>query len=361
MIRSSFRYSALGALSLALLAACSGQGSQPDGERSLPDPSSDPAGAEASLDQEGGGLDANDTAPAFGDPAVDSMVGFTDRFADQTDMLADATGAMTPQSVPGAPEPANEPAAHVYKLAVFWGHLPTPRDAEDTESAPQVMNWTGSISVDQGGIALKKTLRFDGEDSVTPRTDRKKIEFKSLTLPHVDGVYLHIALPADAPQVVHFATDSLTTDIDLTTLGPKAGGVTRLDDNRNSMAYLGYEDAPNCAKGLLVGHWIKVRPALGGFRGHVIGDQGQHIGHIKGIWGHARRINKNVFFGKYINDQGTHRGLFGGQYGQGEFKGVWGTRDPNNVGTLDGFYSDGYEKGDGRGVYLGRWSERCPR
>jgi hypothetical protein len=66
-----------------------------------------------------------------------------------------------------------------------------------------------------------------------------------------------------------------------------------------------------------------------------------------------------VFFGKYIDRQGEFRGLLGGLYGDGKFGGVWGTVDPNAKGVLEGYYSDGYERGDGRGVYLGRWAEKC--
>jgi hypothetical protein len=80
---------------------------------------------------------------------------------------------------------------------------------------------------------------------------------------------------------------------------------------------------------------------------------------VRGVWGHAPKKDENLFFGKYIGVDGHTRGLFAGKYGDGLGEGVWGTRDPNAVGGLQLAYSDGYDKGDGRGIWLGRWSEKC--
>jgi len=300
---------------------------------------------QSALDSENGGLSTSAEPPAFSDPAVSSIEGFIGDGADTQDLTTEA---------------AKVQGAQRFHLAIVWGHLPPAHDADSTDAVPSIMDWTGSVSVDAGAIGVKRVLRFDIGDRVLARQNAREVDFVSHTLPHVDGLYLDVIVPANASPTLHFKTKSLTTDIDLSSLVAKPGGAVRLEDGRNGMFFVGYKD-DGCAQGLLFGRWRKDRPALGEFRGVVVDGNGDGIGHIRGIWGHAPKKNANVFFGKYIDRQGQFRGLFGGVYGDGGFEGLWGTVDPKNVGALEGYYSDGYERGDGRGVFLGRWAEKCPR
>jgi hypothetical protein len=304
--------------------------------------SNDPEQVQSALDQSNGGMTTAPESPEFADPAVQSLENFVPDFGDTQDMT---------QSV-------EVQGARRFRVAVIWGHLPPAHDADNTDVAPSIIDWTGSVSVDSGAIGLKRTLRFDIGDKVLARPNAQEVDFVSHTLPHVDGLYMSVVIPANASPTMHFKTKSLTTDIDLGLLTQQAGAAVRLDDGRNGMFFIGYPE-DGCPRGLLFGRWRKVRPALGEFRGVVVGDEGDGIGHIRGIWGHAPKANANVFFGKYIDRQGEFRGLLGGIYGDGKFGGVWGTVDPNAKGVLEGYYSDGYERGDGRGVYLGRWAEKC--
>lgn len=326
--------SALPFISLLALAGCSAAIA-----------SEDPSQIQSALEAPNGGLNAQPEQPAFADPAVEAVQGFAPGTGDATDMT---------ESV------AQTAGLQRFHVAVVWGHLPPAHDADDTDLAPRIMDWTGGVSVDNGALGLRRTIAFDPGDRVLPRQSPQEIDFVSHTLPHVDGLYMAVAIPANASPTIHFKTKSLTTDIDLSVLAKQPGGAVRLDDGRNGMFFVGFPD-DGCARGLLVGRWRKVRPALGELRGVVVGAEGDAIGHVRGIWGHAPRRNANVFFGKYIALGGEYRGLFGGVYGDGRFGGVWGEVDPNLDGTLEGVYSDGYERGDGRGVFLGRWAEKCPR
>lgn len=310
-------------------------------------PTDDPSQTQAALDVDNGGLTTAAETPMFGDPAVAQLPEFLSNYADPQDMTVEA---------------AKVQGARRFHIAVIWGHLPPPHDAEDVDVVPRVMDWSGSLSVDAGAIGVKRALAFDGAqygDALLPRKDAQTVSFVSHTLPHVDGLFVSVIVPPNASPMLHFKTKSLTTDIDLSTLAQKPGSVSRVDD-RNGMFTIGYED-DGCARGLIFGRWTKLRPALGGFRGVVMGGEGEGLGHIRGIWGHSFKKNENLFFGKYIDRDGEFRGLLGGKYGGGEFAGLWGTVDPKNVGGLQGYYSDGYERGDGRGVFLGRWAEKCAR
>jgi hypothetical protein len=336
MNRQLFKSSAIGIIGLVVLAGCSSRSS---------DDSEGLGEAQATaLDSPNGGYDSEDSTPYFGDTAVEALPTFTTAYADTTDMTVDAIAA---------------PGATLYHIALLWGHLPPPMDATTADVAPMPINWTGSVSVDAGAIGLKRTLSFDPRDHVDPRTDPKSLSFDSHTLPYVDGLYLSVVIPSGAAPTLHFATSALTTDIDLSQFTTKEGDVDRLPDGRNGLAYLGYVDSPNCAKGLVFGRWVKFEAAGGTLRGVVVDGDGDRIGNVRGIWGHAPKRNQDVFFGKYISVTGANRGLFGGQYADGHYSGVWGTVDPANVGHLEGIYSDGYDDADGRGVFAGRWSEQC--
>jgi len=322
--------------SFAWLAGCSSAAE-------LPEPDADEVSRiESALESNGGGFTDKDEAPDFGDADVSQLVGFEPRFADTTSFLSQAPAA-----------------ARVYKLVLLWGHFPNATDATDTQTVPEKMDWSGSITVDQGAIALAETLRFDDKDSVTPRSDPKTITFVSRTYPAVDGVALRVAVPAGA-EVLHFRTTTLTTDIDLTSLRRDAGGVAPVGDGRNALAWVGFPDAPGCTNGFVLGHWSKLKPGVGKLKATVLNDEGQRIGRVKGIWGHAKKQDKRLFFGKYITNEGTHRGLLGGTYEGGAFQGVWGDRTGEG-GGLRGFYSDGYEKTDTKGVWLGRYVAPCAR
>jgi len=312
---------------LFILAACSGTTDKDDVDN-----------VASALEQENGGMNASAEAPAFGDPELANMDGFDDAQTDAEDATAEAAEG-----------------AKSFHIALIWGHLPPPRDGSGDDVEPAAADWTGSVSVDAGAVGVKKTLRFDARDRIEARTDRTKVDFTSHTLPFVDGLFLRVVVPAGAAPVLHFRTAALSEDIDL---GDK-GGVSRIANSPNGLVHFGYEDVAGCARGLLFGRWVKARANLGRFRGQVIDGAGDHIGHVRGIWGHAARRDANVFFGKYIAADGEARGLLGGRYEGGHFTGVWGTRDPKNEGQLEGYYSDGYDKADGRGVFLGRWSEKC--
>jgi hypothetical protein len=326
----------IGIVGLVMLAGCSSKSD--GGDESLGTPEA------TALDLPNGGYDSTDSTPYFSDPTVKELPTFDATYADATDMTTDAIAA---------------PGATVYHIALLWGHLPPASDATTTDVAPQPIDWSGSVSVDAGAIGLKKTLLFDARDHVTPRTDAKTLSFDSHTLPYVDGLYLSVVIPSGGTPTLHFATAALTTDIDLGQFATKEGDVDRLADGRNGLAYIGFMDTPNCAKGLLFGRWVKYQAAAGTLRGVVVDGNGDMIGDVRGIWGHAAQRDQNVFFGKYISLTGGNRGLFGGQYAAGHYAGSWGTIDPANVGHLEGVYSDGYDNADGRGVFVGRWSEQC--
>jgi hypothetical protein len=299
------------------------------------------AAIQAALELEDGGMTEEAEAPAFADPAVRLSPALVTTYADTL-----------------AVEPAQQPSAASWHVMVIWGHLPPAHDRDDTVVTPAPVDWTGQVSVDAGAIGVERSLVFEPGDGVAPRTDPAVVAFASRTLPHVDGLLLKVVIPEGGAPVLHFQTSALTADIDLSQLAAKAGGGVPVGDGRNGMAFLGFQDEPGVAKGFVVGHWGKLDAEVGRLRGRVVGADGGELGHLRGIWGHAPNKDEDLFFGKYIAGDGAYRGIFGGTYGDGAFHGRWGNEQSRDAGVIEGRYSDGYAKGDHRGAFLGRWSEK---
>ncbi len=333
----------LGLLGAMAMAAVGCVGSETDDDAFTADP--------AALQSENGGLSTTPEEPSFGDSVMAGLEGFG---AVGTDAVMNESGALPTETA--AVPPAG---ARVFRVMAVWGHLPRPNDASPmpaTGAPPQVTDWTGSISVDRGLLSVRRTLGFEQRDTVAPRTDTARVDFVSHTLPHVDGMVLTVRV-VGAPGVLHMRTVAFTGDLDLSQVDRDAG-VRMLSDGRNGVFYVAYEVRPNCAQGMVFGHWLRTREHLGVFRGRVYREGQGSIGSVRGIWGH-RRNGDGVFFGKYINGAGQFQGLLGGSYGDGLFQGHWGTRDPQNRGVITGRYFDGHTQGDGRGAFVGRWREQC--
>jgi hypothetical protein len=305
----------------------------------------------AALDTTNGGLNVtSQESPAFADTEIEALPAMDSTLAalvDPTDPTL-ATAAM--------------PGATAYRIALVWGHLPPPHDADTTSVAPQVEDWDGAVSVAAGAIGLKRTIAFDPNDHIDyPRANAQMLSFTSHTLPYVDGVLLRVVIPSGGTPTLHFATSALTTDIDLSQLAAKEGGVVRLANDVEGLGWIGFPE-DGCARGFVHGRWIKQEANLGRTMGVVSDGDGNRIGYTRGIWGYSPKRAENVWFSKIIDLDGTPKGLAFGKYGEGAYAGLWGAADENHidVGTTEGVYSDGYDVGDGRGVWLGRWSAKCP-
>jgi hypothetical protein len=300
------------------------------------------ADIQAALGEAHGGLTTSAEEPAFGDDsvaAVPELIAFTD--------------ALAPAVVEGAV------GARSYHVLLLWGHLPPPHDGSAADVEPARIDWSGAVSVDDGAIAVERTVKFDHHDGVLPRTDVRSVEFVSHTRPAVDGLLLRVHVVAGGEGVLHFDTSPLSVGIDLAELAARGDAAVPVDE-RNALAAVAFADTPGCKQGFIAGRWIKLAPHVGKLKGRVFDAAGEELGHVKGIWGSSPKQHERVFFGKYIDTEGDFRALFGGKYGDGRFQGRWGTHDADTAGALGGRYFDGYDEPDTRGRWLGHWAESCP-
>ena len=313
-----------------LLLGCSATSSEPNA-----------ADVQHDLDVNFGGYDDTREAPNFGDDAIASLPRFDDVFA--------STAQVTSSSTPSV----------AYRVALMWGHFPGANDDSDADVDVEPATWTGSIAVDAGAIDVVRTLSFDDGDSVDARTDPTSVSFTSHTMPFVDGMIVRVTTPmsSTAPKL-HFSTTELSVDVDLGAVASSSGMVFHGATDQG-LAVVGWNDtAATCPSGVAYGRFVKLGAAVGTLRGRLADGSGADLGVVHGIWGHAKNRGADVFFTKSIDPAGNFGNLGLGQYAIGAMAGAQGDVASQH-GTFAGVYSDGYDRPDGRGVFVAKWSSVC--
>jgi hypothetical protein len=213
-IRSPF-YLLLLLLSVAMFSIACSDSSDPLGSAEQ-DISGDNSMDAINLDQEYGGLSFSDEPDAFGDALLKAEAELGDQLAasegDEDDLLREH------------PEFDRPDVRRTY-VRILWGRLDgrPEGDLERTEAAFERVNWDGTLTVDGGVVALKKTILFErATDWRLPRDDRHSLGWKSMTGPHKDGILVCvISRPNDEGVVsgsVEFSTGPLTVSFDLAEL-----------------------------------------------------------------------------------------------------------------------------------------------
>jgi hypothetical protein len=319
------------------------------------------------LEQENGGLTMEDEAPAFGEPEAFRDLAEYDRVEDE---LADD---------PAVDEMRERPDAAQINLIVEWGQIPGNPENETPR------NWSGVFHVNRGAMVVRRVIKFEEKtDRLLPRPDRQHVPFTSVTLPHYDGMILTIIDPepeSDEPLVFTYvsplprdadpnATDEPVTDATTDDRPERPQTIVRVPvrDLVEGRVELLIDDAGNrmvaaamarpldiCERGFLGGRWQQVEEGRGRFIGRVMDDDGEPVGHVRGIYG-RRENGVQVFFGKFINLEGDFKGIFKGEYGEGHFRGGWLHRSGEH-GVLGGAYREGIPGPEAGGHFVGRWAE----
>ena len=342
-------------LSLSLgLAGCAA-----DGELPVEETFNDADSIASALELENGGLQMTDERPLFDESDLfqDSDLVQTDvRFDDAMERDAEV------QAILGDVD------AVLYHTTVMWGQIPGDRE-NDT-----VFNWSGTLSINRGAMIVRSVLAFDGRtDRLAPRTDRRAVSFRSLTLPHRDGLRLLIVDPdpqAEEPLVLTWTQ----AEGDATFSAPLARIVGEplsqdMDGAGNQIVAVAIAQPVDvCENGFLSGRWHRVAEHRGRILGRMVDAEGSAIGHVRGLYG-QRDSGERVFFMKFIDTDGRFRGILRGTYGDGHFVGRWVVRDGDRVaerGVLGGeFRETDAARTDANtdrlrvgGHFLGRWAER---
>lgn len=313
-----------------------------------------------------GGYNTADEPPAFSDPTLVSDYG------PDGDVEVDDSTDQDPTAVHDNLHPRRF-------LMITWGNL----RADSLIDFPT--DWSGSLCADSALIVVRRTIRFDPNDHLLPRTSPHCVDWVSHTMPHYDGILVEILpMPCDSlatpsttdtlctrPFSVTFATPPLTLTLSQSDL-VDLHRVVPVDAAGNAVAFNSFVVRPGqCAGGFLAGQWKPVDdPRIDGrFRGKWISDNGVHMGYLRGVYGH-NNDDVPVFFGKWITDTGHFQGLLRGTYGtapastatgvDGWFRGVWLSRELRVAGDLGGAWGTGTGDHAG-GFFRGQWQRRCVR
>jgi hypothetical protein len=297
----------------------------------------------SAIEQPNGGLDTTDEPPEF-DAGAELAQAAIEVDASAVDPLATdpATTAIDRAS-----------AAAGFRMIVLWGKLPADRDAQDTR------DWTGSFKVSRGGLIVRRTIGFeDATDKLLPRPSLDTVAFQSVTRPYVDGLALTVLDPTATPTASTLtltytpADGSTAYTLDLAQL---VNGPIVVDaGNGFKIVAIGHRrQAAACDRGFMRGRWHALSPHLGKFLGVVTNEDGDGVGHVRGVFG-QRRNGDSVLFGKFIDREGQFRGLLIGSFENGEYHARWISRQGDH-GTAHGAYFEGATPTAGH--FLGRWAE----
>lgn len=309
------------------------------------------------LDDPLGGFNLGDEPPAFDDPVLLS------EFSGDEDVAYD-----DPMESQERVREMERRRINRFFVRVTWGNL----DHDSTITF--ATDWSGSLTVDDGAVLLKRLIRFEPGDHILPRTSYDLLEWESYTQPSFDGVLVKIipvsrtsdlttAVCNDSNTVVNFDFGPFTKSFTLAELRDMHE-VFPVDEAGNAVAIDAiYFDPTSCPQGFLGGIWKHVQERPGGvFYGKWVTENGLHAGYLKGVYG-TNSDGQQVFFGKYIDREGRFKGLLKGRYwntdaGTGEFAGLWMNRHMTMEGELAGMWKAA-EEGRGDGFFRARWRARC--
>ncbi len=293
-----------------------------------------------------GGLDMEDEAPLFGEQEL-----FESAQLDSEELYADAMGD---DADVAAMQLAS--GASVVHTVLRWGQIPFNPNAET------VVDWSGTLSVNRGAILIRRAVAFERAtgDGIEPRQSPQALTFHSTTLPASDGLRLTIIDPTPnsiEPLVLDYSNaEGSVYSVELSELinAPQSFDV---DDEGNRIVAVAISRSEDeCDSGTLAGRWHRVAQNRGRLLGQVRDTDGELLGHMKGIYGERANGNR-VFFGKYIETDGSFQGIFAGRYQEGHFRGLWLVRG-GDAGALGGQYRETIAGPEVGGHFLGRWAER---
>lgn len=321
-------------LALLALTACVDAGTT-----SIPETSEEVTSA---LEKENGGLTMDDEAPLFGADAVFDAAAIEADTAETDAMAPEVTGMEA------------QPGVRIRNVMIVWGQLP----ADPNTTA--VRDWSGRLDLNRGGMMIRRRIAFEQAtgDRILPRTDRTRIDFISHTRPAADGLVLTIVDPSPAagPLVLTYTPNDGST-VRTLELRELADGPVVVDAGDGNRIVVSARDRDPCDHGLMRGRWHALAENHGVYVGVVANEDGEPIGHVRGIWG-TRKSGESVFFGKFIGADGRFRGILAGTYGEGELQGRWIVRSGDH-GQLHGVYFR-HEQLRG-GAFMARWGETSCR
>ena len=297
----------------------------------------DTSGATTNLSDEFGGYTSNPESPGFGDSDLTATADEEEEYDDAI-LLNPAVDSLVKDELAGK-----------YHFRAVWGML------RYDSSVTNITDWTGSLTVSNGGEAIRRVIRFEyGQDYIVPRTEREKIEWVSKTTTHNDGLAIDLYIPRpdfeiDSTLVENldslgnvidttYYIDTVWEDLSNTTLTFETAlftmtftlaELTALDtvfylDDSNAVAIHALRLNQPCARGFMSGTWGYDTTGQGVFGGLWENQHGMVVGYYKGHFG-TDDSGQRLFYGKWISLNGEFEGFL---------KGTWDSHPHTNANDI---------------------------
>ncbi len=312
-----------------------------------------------------GGLLAVDEAYAFGDPALAAA-----GVEDETPNDCYAGLSLVQRERAAAIE--RTPRRVWFSLAAIWGDI-RQQDAGDLEPPPhgEEVVWDGSMELSAGVIRLVNLIDFESDtDRILPRVRPERIEWVSVTQGFIDGLRVLLVIPADSlstdVQTLYFKAGTYERTFTTTELEHLAE-IVEISDTQKISFHAFRADPSAQVDGFCRGRWgWAAGDSVGRFAGTwVRADNGARVGFMRGHYG-TNDLGEQVFFGKYIDNQGRFGGFLRGTWEaqvvgeeesaglreNGSFTGDWIDARGNAVGHLQGRWT---RRGENGGMFQGSW------
>ncbi|MGC4117610.1 MAG: hypothetical protein QM765_24250 [Myxococcales bacterium] len=234
------------------------------------------------------------------------------------------------------------PAAGGAYVKVVWGYL-----AGKFRDAPGWISWNGSLSVDSGRATLESLVFFDPHDALQPQSAPNRIDFKSRTMPHYDGL-VALVEPGGANDKVHLETASFTTEIGGSEL---AQGVNlhHVVDAEGHEVSITSVPAGACG-GFAYGYQRKAARGWLGFAGRFTDATGAVQGRLR------FRADGEVVTGRLLDEDKAVVAEGSGTLTGESFELSLTKSDGSPLGTVKGIYQPPHYSA--RGAFQATW--RCP-
>lgn len=328
-----------------------------------------------------GGFTASPEQPGFGDSEL--LASEDGEEAVDDPMLSSAAV----QSI------VNDVEYGMFHFRAVWGQL------EYDSTVTEVTDWSGSLTITAGAEVIRRVIRFEpATDYIVPRTDRKLIEWVSVTTTHNDGIGVDIYVPPQHPTYDTIFVDDgqggTTMEIDTVPPTPvtvtfNAGTYARtfslaelaaLDevvdfDNGTALSLHANQYVRNtCARGMLAGFWGYDDEGNPEFKGIWFSNHGYVAGYLMGTFGTDEETGTNVYYGKWIDLSGQFEGLLRGTWGYhantraaeiarrrggGWFEGKIYDANGVEAGAMAGLFRSMPQVD--AGWFAGRWKIDCPQ
>jgi hypothetical protein len=270
---------------------------------------------------------------------------------DEASLVTDAEiNSLQQDLVPPEQAPTQASSGKTFYVRLAWGFL------AGKPAAQNWIDWTGSLSVDQGTVQLTHLTYFEKTDKPAAQTESDRISWTSRTKPHFDGLIARVEVPSDDATLT-FDTPPFHHAFRATELTGGDDAVFPVDSAGHAVS-VSSVPASACKGGFVLGYLRPARAGWMAFGGRSTDRTGQFNGRLR-----FRSLDDGTIKGRMLDDDGRETATVRGTLvREGEGGGSFSAElvDPGTgrtLGSITGIYtSPSYSA---RGSFQGTFEQVC--